>query len=162
MKRMMTKVLRRERLTINRKRVQRLMRLIGIRSLSPQPRTTIPNKAHPIYPYLLRDLTINRPNQVWVADIVRPLQEGVLVLGRHHGLALAKRTLTPRQHPDRGLLLGGPARAHYSPPEIFNTDRGQFTSEAFTSILREAGVAISIDGVGRALDNVLSNAPVGR
>jgi putative transposase len=69
--RQMVKVLRRRGTLVNRKRVQRLMRLMGIRSLCPQPKTTTPNKAHPVYPYLLRNMVINRPNQVWAADIER-------------------------------------------------------------------------------------------
>ena len=75
--RMMTSVLRRRGRQINRKRVQRLMRLMGIRSLCPQPKTTTPNKAHPVYPYLLRDLPVTRPNQVWAADITYiPFKKG--------------------------------------------------------------------------------------
>ena len=153
--RMMTSVLRRRGRQINRKRVQRLMRLMGIRSLCPQPKTTTPNKAHPVYPYLLRDLPVTRPNQVWAADITYiPFKKGfwylVAIMDWHSRKVLSWR-LANTMTADFCVAALNEALALYGAPEIFNSDQGsQFTAEAFTSVLLEAGVKISMDGVGRA------------
>ena len=157
--RMMVKVLARHGVIVNRKRVQRLMRLMGIKSLSPQPKTTLPNRAHPVYPYLLRGLVIDRPNQVWAADITYvPFAKGfwylVAIMDWHSRKVLAWR-LSNTMTVDFCVAALHEALALYGTPEIFNTDQGaQFTAEAFTKVLAEAEVAISMDGVGRAIDNV--------
>jgi putative transposase len=157
--RMMVRVLRRRGHEVNRKRVQRLMRLMGIRSLAPQPSTTKPHPAHPKYPYLLRNLRINRPNQVWCADITYiPFKKGFLylvaVMDWHSRKALSWR-VSNTMTTDFCVAALTEALALYGTPDIFNTDQGsQFTSEVFTGILKEAGVAISMDGAGRAIDNV--------
>ena len=157
--RMMVKVLRRSGLIENRKRIQRLMRLMGICSLAPQKKTTIPHRDHFKYPYLLRHLVIDRPNQVWCADITYiPFKKGffylVAIMDWHSRKVLSWRlsnTLTP----DFCVAALNEALAKYGPPEIFNTDQGsQFTSIDFTKVLLEAGVKISMDGVGRVLDNI--------
>jgi putative transposase len=142
----------------NRKRVQRLMRLMGIEAIYPKRRTTWPAAGHKIYPYLLRGVAVTRPNQVWSSDITYvPLRQGFLylvaVMDWYSRCVLAWRlsnTLTGSfcvEALEEALSL--------STPEIFNTDQGsQFTATAFTSRLESRGVAISMDGRGRALDNV--------
>jgi putative transposase len=157
--RMMVRALKRRGVFVNRKRVRRLMRLMGLRSLSPQPKTTVPNKAHPIYPYLLRDLVIDRPNHVWAADITYiPFKKGfwylVAIMDWHSRKVLSWR-LSNTMTSDFCVAALHEVLALYGTPEIFNTDQGsQFTSEAFTAVLKDAEVKISMDGVGRAIDNV--------
>lgn len=156
---MMVKVLRRLGVSVNRKRVQRLMLLMGIRSLSPQPKTTVPNKAHTIYPYLLRNLTIDRPNQVWAADITYVPKKGfwylVAIMDRHSRKVLSWR-LSNTMTSDFCVAALEEALALYGTPEIFNTDqRSQFTASDFTKVLGDAHVSISMDGVGLAIDNVI-------
>jgi putative transposase len=147
-----------EVLGVNRKRVQRLMRIMGIEAVYPKRRTTVPAAGHKIYPYLLRGMAIERPNQVWASDITYiPLRHGFMyltaVMDWFSRYVLAWRlsnTLTGAfciEALDECLKL--------SVPEIFNSDQGsQFTAMAFTSRLQEAGVSISMDGRGRAIDNV--------
>jgi putative transposase len=143
---------------VNRKRVQRLMQVMGIEALYPKRRTTVRGEGHKIYPYLLRDLTITRPDQVWSADITYvPLRRGfmylVAVLDWFSRYVLSWR-LSNSLETTFCLEALDEALAGRR-PEIFNTDQGvQFTSEAFTSRLASQGVAISMDGRGRALDNV--------
>jgi putative transposase len=155
----MTAHLRRLGYLVNHKRVQRLMHLMGLQALYPKPKTSRPAPGHQVYPYLLRGLTIDRPNQVWCADITYvPLQHGfmylVAVLDWFSRYVLAwqlSNTLDGRfcQEVVRQAL-------HSGTPEIFNTDQGaQFTALAFTTILQEAGIRISMDGRGRAMDNVM-------
>lgn len=157
--RLMTSVLRRKGHQVNRKRVQRLMQLMGIRSLAPQPSTTKPHPAHPKYPYLLRNLRIDHPNQVWAADITYiPFKKGFLylvaIMDWHSRKVLSWR-VSNTMTTDFAVAALNEALALYGTPEIFNTDQGsQFTSEVFTRILKEARVAISMDGAGRAIDNV--------
>jgi putative transposase len=157
--RMMTKVLRRRGHEVNRKRVQRLMQLMGLRSLCPQPKTTTPNKAHPVYPYLLRGLRVTHPNHVWCSDLTYiPFKKGFLylvaIMDWHSRKVLTWR-VSNTMTSDFCVAALVEALALYGTPEIFNTDQGaQFTSDAFTSVLRDAGVTISMDGVGRAIDNV--------
>jgi len=145
-------------LDVNRKRAQRLMRIMGLEAIYPQRRTTQPGAGHKIYPYLLRNREILRPDQVWSTDITYlPLRHGFLylvaVLDWYSRYVLAWRlsnTLTGTFCLEalEEALTGGQ-------PEIFNTDQGsQFTAAAFTGRLETAGVAISMDGRGRALDNV--------
>lgn len=157
--RMMVRVLAREGVLINRKRVQRLMNLMGIRSLAPQKRTTIPNKAHLKYPYLLRGLLIDRPNQVWCADIAYvPFTKGffylVAIMDWHSRKVLSWR-LSNTMTSDFCVAALEEALALHGTPEIFNTDQGsQFTAEPFIRVLLKAEITISMDGVGRAIDNV--------
>jgi len=144
---------------INRKRVQRLMRQVGIRALYPKPRTSQPGKGHKIYPYLLRDLVIDRPNQVWATDISYiPMAKGfvylVAVIDWYSRKVLSWR-LSNSMDTDFCIDALEEALGRYDCPEIFNTDQGaQFTSEAFTDVLKEAGIDISMDGKGRWVDNV--------
>jgi putative transposase len=142
----------------NRKRVQRLMRRMGIEAIYPKRRTTWPAVGHKIYPYLLRGVAVTRPNQVWSSDITYvPLRQGFLYLvavmdwySRHVLSWRLSNTLEGSFCVEalEAALAG-------ATPEIFNTDQGsQFTAAAFTSRLESRGVAISMDGRGRALDNV--------
>jgi putative transposase len=146
-------------LKMNRKRVQRLMRLMGIAALGPKPRTSKPAPGHRIYPYLLRDLTVDRPNQVWACDITYvPLGAGFLYLVAIMDWA-SRAVLSWRlsNTMDTSFCLEAleEALARFGKPEIFNTDQGsQFTSQAFTGALERAGVRISMDGRGRFLDNI--------
>jgi putative transposase len=147
-----------EVLSVNRKRVQRLMRLMGIEAIYPKRRTTRPGAGHKIYPYLLRGVEITRPDQVWSTDITYiPLRHGFLYLvaimdwwSRYVLSWRLSNTLDGRfcqEALDQALRMGR--------PEIFNSDQGsQFTAEAFTSRLISRGIAMSMDGRGRALDNV--------
>jgi putative transposase len=144
---------------INRKRVQRLMRKMGIAALGPKPRTTTPAPGHKIYPYLLRGLAIDRPNQVWAADITYiPIGRGFLYLVAIMDWA-SRAVLSWRlsNTMDASFCVAAleEALARFGKPEIFNTDQGsQFTSAAFTGTLAAAGIKISMDGRGRWMDNV--------
>jgi len=145
-------------LSVNRKRVQRLMQLMGIEAIRLRRATMRPAAGHKIYPYLLRNLAITRPDQVWSSDITYiPLRGGFLyltaIMDWYSRYVLAWRLSNTidgafcREALDEALSQ--------AQPEIFNSDQGsQFTAEAFTSRLEERGVAISMDGRGRALDNV--------
>jgi putative transposase len=143
---------------VNRKHVQRLMRLMGLEAVGPKPRLSLAHPAHRVYPYLLRDVPITRVDQVWSTDItyVR-LRHGfvylVAILDWYSRFVVAwELSVTV----DGQFCLEALTRALAGRrPEIFNTDQGaQFTSERFTGLLRAAGVQISMDGRGRALDNV--------
>lgn len=156
--RQMTNHLVREGHSVNRKRVQRLMRIMGLEALFPGRKTTIRVPEHKVYPYLLRGLTIDRPDQVWCSDITYvPVRRGFLYLvavmdwfSRH---VLAWRLSNTLE--STFCVEAVEAALACSRPEIFNTDQGsQFTSEAFTSLLLQHQVAISMDGRGRAMDNV--------
>jgi len=144
---------------VNRKRVQRLMRLMGLESVAPKPNTSKPNQEHPVYPYLLRGLSIDRPNQVWAADITYiPLARGfaylVAIMDWHSRRVLAWR-LSNTLDSDFCVEALQEALSCFGQPGIFNSDQGsQFTASAFTDILRTAGVKISMDGKGRCIDNV--------
>ena len=157
--RRMTAMLRAEGVFVNRKRVQRLMRLMGIAALGPRPRTSKPAHGHKIYPYLLRNLTIERANHVWAADITYiPIGRGFLylvaIIDWASRAVLAWR-LSNTMDVSFCLVALEEALAKFGKPEIFNTDQGsQFTSAAFTGALAEAGIAISMDGRGRWMDNV--------
>ncbi len=144
---------------VNRKRVQRLMRLMGLQAMVPGPHTSKPHPDHPIYPYLLRGVDVTRPNQVWAADITYiPLERGwgylVAIIDWRSRAVLAWRlsnTLTVEFCID---ALQDALR-HHGTPEIFNSDQGaQFTSPEFTDILKQHDVTISMDGKGRATDNI--------
>lgn len=157
--RRMTVMLRAQGHPVNRKRVQRLMRRMGIAALGPKPRTTKPAPGHKIFPYLLRTLVIERPNHVWAADITYvPIGRGFLylvaIIDWASRAVLAWRLSNTM---DVAFCLAAleEALARFGKPEIFNTDQGsQFTSAAFTGTLAAAGVRISMDGRGRWMDNV--------
>jgi putative transposase len=142
----------------NRKRIQRLMRKMGIEAIYPKRRTTIPSPNHKIYPYLLRNTAILRPDQVWSTDITYiPMQHGFLylvaVIDWFSRYVLSWRLSNTLQ----GVFCLEALEEALSgnQPEIFNTDQGsQFTARAFTSRLEDRGISISMDGRGRALDNV--------
>ena len=157
--RRMTAMLRAEGQAVNRKRVQRLMRRMGIVALGPKPRTTKPAPGHTIFPYLLRDMTVERPNQVWAADITYiPVGRGFLylvaVMDWSSRAVLAWR-LSNTMDVSFCVSALEEALARFGTPEIFNTDQGsQFTSTAFTGVLTAAGIRISMDGRGRWMDNV--------
>jgi putative transposase len=143
---------------VNRKRVQRLMRLMGLEAIYPKPRLSARGKGHRIYPYLLRGLTIERPDQVWSADITYlPMASGFMYLAAtidwYSRYVVAWRLSNPLHGPFcTGMLDEALGRGR---PEMFNTDQGvQFTAEAFTGRLGSSGVAVSMDSRGRALDNV--------
>ena len=157
--RRMTAMLRAEGHIINRKRVQRLMRRIGIAALGPKPRTTKPAPGHKIFPYLLREMTIDRPNQVWAADITYiPIGRGFLYLVAiidWASRAVLSWRLSNTMDVSFCVAALEAALARFGRPAIFNTDQGsQFTSAAFTGTLAAAGVRISMDGRGRWMDNV--------
>ena len=157
--RQMARQLRREGVRVGRHRIRRLMRLMGLEAIYQAPRTSAPHPAHRVYPYLLGRLAIDRPNQVWCADITYiPVRRGFLYLvaimdwATRHVLAWRlSNTMDARfcvEALDEALAQNGR-------PEIFNTDQGsQFTSLDFTGVLKDADVAISMDGRGRCMDNV--------
>ena len=157
--RRMTAMLQAEGVAINRKRVQRLMRRMGIAALGPKPRTTKPAPGHTIYPYLLRDVTVERANQVWAADITYiPIGRGFLYLVAvmdWSSRAVLSWHLSNTMDVSFCVAALEEALARFGKPEIFNTDQGsQFTSAAFTGVLASAGIRISMDGRGRWMDNV--------
>ncbi len=143
---------------VNRKRVRRLMRLMDIEAIYRKPRTSTPASEHKIYPYLLRGLSIDQPDQVWAADITYlPMRKGFLylvaIIDWHSRFVLSRRLSNSMETSFCTEALAD-ALAH-GRPEIFNTDQGsQFTSDDFTDALKEAGAAISMDGKGRFLDNI--------
>ncbi len=156
--RKMTEWLTRQGEEINRKRVQRLMRVMGLEAIYPKPRLSAAGRGHKIYPYLLRDVKIERPNQVWSTDITYvPIPSGFMYLAAvidwYSRYVISWRLSNTL---DGGFCLEMLEEALRSgSPEVFNTDQGaQFTAEAFTGRLLSAGVAVSMDGRGRALDNV--------
>lgn len=143
---------------VNCKRVRRLMRLMGLEAIYPKPRLSLAASGHQIYPYLLRGLMINRANQVWSTDITYiRLQAGfiylVAIIDWHSRYVLSWEISTTMEI---DFCLSALDRAlHLGKPEIFNSDQGsQFTSNAFTGILKEREIKISMDGRGRALDNI--------
>lgn len=144
---------------VNRKRIQRLMRILGLAGMAPGPATSRRHPEHKVYPYLLRGMLIDRPNQVWSTDITyvrlaRGFVYLVAIIDWYSRKVLTWRisnTLDSRFCVD---CLEEALRC-YGAPEIFNTDQGsQFTSEAFTDVLKDHGIKISMDGRGRALDNI--------
>jgi len=144
---------------VNRKKVQRLMRQMGIAALHPKRNSSKPGKGHKIYPYRLKGLRIDRANQVWCADISYiPMARGFLylvaIMDWYSRKVLSWR-LSNTLEPDFCVEALEEALEHYGPPKIFNTDQGsQFTSEAFTGVLKASGITISMDGKGRWIDNV--------
>lgn len=157
--RMLTQTLKKEEHIINRKRVQRLMRLMGLESMAPKPKMSSQNSEHPIYPYLLRNLNICRVNHVWAADITYiPMLRGfaylVAIIDWYSRRVLAWR-LSNTMETTFCVEALQEALALFAGPEIFNTDQGaQFTADSFTRVLRDCGIKISMDGKGRCIDNV--------
>jgi putative transposase len=157
--RSMRNYLRRQGFKVNRKRVQRLMRLMGIEAIYPKPKTSRPHPGHKVYPYLLRNLNIDRPNQVWTADITYiPMARGsmylVVVMDWHSRKVLSWR-LSNTLEAEFCVEALEESLLRHGRPEIFNTDQGaQFTSQAFTGLLKSHEVQISMDGRGRVLDNI--------
>ena len=157
--RQMARHFRREGHEVGRKRVRRLMAVMGLAPIYQRPRTTVPNPEHRIWPYLLRDMAIDRPNQVWCTDLTYiPMRRGFLYLVAVMGWA-TRKVLSWRvsNTMDVGFCIEAleQALARFGRPEIFNSDQGsQFTSLAFTGVLQQAGVRISMDGRGRWMDNV--------
>ncbi len=157
--RQMARHLRRQGYCVGRHRIRRLMRIMGLRAIYQEPRTSAPHPEHKTYPYLLRSLAVTRPNQVWCTDITYiPIKRGFLYL-----VAImdwySRRVLSWRlsNSMDVSFCLEAleEAFARYGQPEIFNTDQGsQFTSFDFTSALKDRGIKISMDGKGRWMDNV--------
>jgi putative transposase len=143
---------------VNRKRVQRLMRLMGIEAIYPKRRLSTPDRQHKVYPYLLRDMKIERPDQVWSTDITYvPMKHGFMylaaILDWYSRYVIAWR-LSNTLEGDFCLEMLEEA-LRQGQPEIFNTDQGvQFTATAWTSRLERAGIAVSMDGKGRWADNV--------
>jgi putative transposase len=132
---------------------------MGLQALGPKPNTSRPGKGHKVYPYLLRGVTIDRPNQVWAADLCYlPMARGFLYLVAIMDWASRKVLawrLSNTLDTDFCVEALEEALSLYGRPDIFNTDQGsQFTSSAFTDRLKDAGVAISMDGKGRWVDNV--------
>jgi putative transposase len=155
----LVEALRQEGRLVNRKRVRRLMRLMGLVALVPKPGTSKASPGNKIYPYLLRGLTIDRPNHVWAADITYiPMAKGFLylvaIIDWASRAVLAWRLSNTM---DTAFCVEAlqEALARFGTPDIFNTDQGaQFTSAAFTGQLQAAGIRISMDGRGRWMDNV--------
>jgi putative transposase len=143
---------------VNRKRVQRLLRLMGLEAIYPKPRLSVAGRGHRVYPYLLRGVRIERPDQVWSTDITYvPLPSGFMylaaILDWYSRYVITWRLSNTLEGSfclemlDEALSRGR--------PEVFNTDQGvQFTAQAWTDRLEAAGVAVSLDGRGRCLDNV--------
>lgn len=144
---------------VGRDRIKTLMNVLGITALYPKKNLSCPDAKHKKYPYLLREVTINRPNQVWSTDITYiRLKQGfvylVAIIDWHSRYVLSWKLSTTL---DRLFCIEAlnEAIAQYGTPEIFNSDQGvQFTSDEFTHILKDNGIQISMDGKGRALDNV--------
>lgn len=144
---------------VNRKRVQRLMRILGLAGMAPGPNTSRPHPQHRVYPYLLRGVVVERPNQVWSTDITYiRLAHGfvylVAIIDWYSRKVLSWRINNTL---DTAFCVDclEEALQRYGNPEIFNTGQGcQFTSESFTGVLKAHGIAISMDGRGRALDNI--------
>ena len=158
-RRQIHRMLRAEGIVVNLKRVHQCMRIPGIAAVAPGPHTSKPHLQHPKYPYLLRGVVVDRPNQVWSTDVTylpmaRGFQYLVAVMDWYSRKVLSWRVSNSL---DAGFCVEALKEAirHHGTPEIFNTDQGaQFTSEPFLTVLRSHGIRISMDGKGRALDNV--------
>lgn len=152
--------LQRQGYRVNRKRVRRLMAAMGLKSLAPSPNTSRPSPEHKVYPYLLRDLEINRSNQVWCSDITYlPMPDGfvylTVVMDWHSRYVLSWEVSVTMEEHFCISALESALRCH-GRPEIFNTDQGaQYTGNGFTGVLRDHDIRISMDGKGRALDNIM-------
>jgi len=157
--RMMRDLLRREDLCFGRRHVSTLMRRMGVEALYRKPNTSRRHPRHPVYPYLLRGLPVTKPNQVWAMDITYiPMARGFVYLAAVMDW-FSRKVLAWQVSitMDTAFCVEAveEALARYGVPDIFNTDQGsQFTSEAFTGLLKEAGIQISMDGRGSWRDNV--------
>lgn len=157
--RQMARHIKRQGYCVGRNRIRRLMRLMGIEAIYQKPQTSTPNPEHKVYPYLLRNLNITKPNQVWCTDITYiPIKKGFLYLIAVMDWS-SRKVLSWRLSNtlDTHFCIEAleEALAKYGTPEIFNTDQGsQFTSFDFTNVLKENGIKISMDGRGRWMDNV--------
>ena len=143
---------------VNRKRVQRLMRLMGLECLFPRPKTSVASRSHKKYPYLLKGVTIDRPMQVWSADVTYvPMSTGFVYLAATidwYSRVVVSWRLSNSLDSEFCLAMLEESLAKGC-PEMFNTDQGvQFTSSGWTSRLESAGVRVSMDGVGRCFDNI--------
>jgi Transposase and inactivated derivatives len=144
---------------VGRKRARRFMRLMGLTAVYQKPKTSVPHSEHKRYPYLLRGLSITRPHQVWCADITYiPMRKGFLylvaIMDLYSRKVLSGR-LSSTMYTDFCVSALEDALAKYGKHDIFNADQGrQFTSFAFTNVLRDNGIRISMDGRGRWQDNV--------
>ena len=144
---------------VNRKRVRRLMRQMGLAGMAPGPNTSRPHPEHKVYPYLLRGVPVVRPNQVWSTDITyirlpRGFAYLVAIIDWYSRRVLSWRISNSMEAVFCVDCLEDALR-HHGTPEIFNSDQGsQFTSTAFTAVLKREGVVISMDGRGRAFDNI--------
>jgi len=151
--------LKRQGYSVNRKRVQRLMRRMGIQSLAPKPNTSSPRKNHKIYPYLLKGMKINRPNMVWCSDITYIRLSGGFVyltaVMDWHSRYVLSWEISVTMDDDFCVNALKSAIRQYGRPDIFNTDQGsQYTGKDFTGVLLEHDIKISMDGKGRAMDNI--------
>lgn len=158
--RQMARHLRRQGYGVSRTRIGRLMRLMGLSAIYQKPNTSKPHPQNKIYPYLLRGITISKPNQVWCADISYiPMRRGFLYLVAIMDWTSRKVLswrLSNTMDADFCVAALDEALARYGKPEIFNTDQGsQFTSDAFTGALKDADIRISMDGKGCWVDNVM-------
>ncbi|WP_432735928.1 IS3 family transposase [Maridesulfovibrio sp. FT414] len=158
--RQMRNMLRDEGHQVGRGRVKRLMRRMGLMAVFQKPRTSQKHPEHKIYPYLLRNLEISRPNHVWCSDITYiPMKRGFLYLVAimdWHSRSVLSWRISNTMDADFCIAALEDAMNRYGVPEIFNTDQGsQFTSYEFTKTLRDTGVQISMDGRGRWMDNVM-------
>jgi putative transposase len=157
--RQMARQLRREGHVVGRKRVRRLMAKMGLTPIYQRPRTTVPHPGHRVWPYLLRDLVVDRPNQVWCADITYiPMRRGFLYLVAVMDWATRKVLawrVSNTMDVEFCISALEEALSRFGRPAIFNSDQGsQFTSPRLTEVLRAAEVRISMDGRGRWMDNV--------
>lgn len=157
--RRLTARLKQQGYCINRKRVKRLMELMGWQTIYRKPNTSKPCKENRIYPYLLRGLDINRANQVWAMDITYvPMRKGFMYLCAIidvHTRYVVNWSLSNTMTAEWCMQVVSEAIGQHGQPEIMNTDQGsQFTSEVFTALLKEKEIQISMDGKGRAIDNI--------
>jgi putative transposase len=157
--RRMARWLQRQGYSVGRKKVRTLMRRMGLRAIHPKPKLSLPGKEHEVHPYLLRGLSIDRPGQVWVTDITYvPMERGFMYLIAVMDLYsrfVVNWSLSNTMDAQwvRGVVKE--AMALYKAPEIMNSDQGaQFTSRPYLELLKHKGVRISMDGKGRALDNI--------
>ena len=144
---------------VNRKKIRRLMNVLNIEALYPKPRLSLVNKKHKIYPYLLRNLVINRPNQVWATDITYiPMAKGFIyltVIMDWHSRKILSWRLSNSMDTSFCIDALEEAIDYYGTPEIFNTDQGsQYTSDDFIGVLKGNEIKISMDGKGAWRDNV--------
>lgn len=157
--RQMMRQLRRLGYRVSRKRIRRLMRMMGLQAIYQAPKTSLPHPHHKVYPYLLKDLAINRPNQVGCSDITYiPVKRGFLylvaIMDWYSRKVLSWR-ISNTLDTEFCVQALKEAISLYGVPEIFNTDQGsQYTSLSFTNVLKDHGIKISMDGKGRWMDNV--------